>query len=69
MSTMRIEELQSSLELQQLRLTERTSEREAEQALKPSFVKKDTKQSWSKAKKRHGMSQESKASKSDEKKH
>ena len=44
LETMRIEELQSSLEAQELRLTERTSEREVEQALKASFVKKDQKQ-------------------------
>ena len=35
LETMRIEELQSSLEAQELRLSERTSEREAEQALIP----------------------------------
>ncbi|KAK2451727.1 hypothetical protein QL285_010757 [Trifolium repens] len=40
LETMRIEELQSSLEAHELRLTERTSEREVEQALKASFVKK-----------------------------
>ena len=40
---MRIEESQTSLEAQELRLTERTSEREVEQALKASFVKKDQK--------------------------
>ena len=44
LETMRIEELQSSLEAQELRLTERTYEREVEQALKASFVKKDHKQ-------------------------
>ncbi|XP_050876797.1 uncharacterized protein LOC127080519 [Lathyrus oleraceus] len=47
------EKMQSSLEAQELHLTERTSEREVEQALKASFVKKDQKQSWSEAKKRH----------------
>src|ERR1044072_474696 len=35
---LRIEELQSSLEAHELRLTERTSEREVKQALKASFV-------------------------------
>lgn len=44
---MRIEGLQSSLEAQELRLSERTSEREVEQPLKASFVKKDQKKSWS----------------------
>ncbi|KAK2352725.1 hypothetical protein QL285_090440 [Trifolium repens] len=48
LSTMKVEELQSSLEAHELRMTERTSEREAEQALKASFVKKDQKQN------RHG---------------
>src|SRR3954468_23715273 len=43
LETMRIEDLQSSLEAQELRLTERTSEREVEQALKAYFVKKDQK--------------------------
>ena len=41
LETMKIEELQSSLEVHELRLTERTSEREVEQALKASVVKKD----------------------------
>ncbi|KAK2364715.1 hypothetical protein QL285_089556 [Trifolium repens] len=40
LETMRIEELQSSLEAHELRLTERTSEKEVEEALKASFVKK-----------------------------
>ncbi|XP_058725520.1 uncharacterized protein LOC131596799 [Vicia villosa] len=60
---MRIEELQSSLEAQELRLTERTSEREVEQALKASFVKKDQKL------KKHGRSQKSEVLYSDEEKH
>ncbi|XP_058769386.1 uncharacterized protein LOC131643253 [Vicia villosa] len=60
---MRIEELQSSLEAQELRLTERTSEREVEQALKASFVKKDQKL------KKHGRSQKSEVFYSDEEKH
>lgn len=64
LDTMRIEELQSSLEAQELRLIERTSEREVEQALKASFVKKDQKQN------RHGGSfQKSETSISDEKKY
>src|SRR3954462_6435459 len=41
LETMRIEKLQSSLEAQELRPTERTSEREVEQAQNDSFVKKD----------------------------
>ncbi|XP_050914978.1 uncharacterized protein LOC127129917 [Lathyrus oleraceus] len=44
---MRIKELQNSLEVQELRLIERTSQREVEQDLKAIFVKKDQKQSWS----------------------
>src|SRR3954470_3270621 len=52
LETMRIEELQSSLEAHESRLTERTFEREVEQALKASFVKKDQKQSWLEAKNR-----------------
>ncbi|XP_058756745.1 uncharacterized protein LOC131629958 [Vicia villosa] len=60
---MRIEELQSSLDAQELRLTERTSEREVEQALKASFVKKDQKL------KKHGRSQKSEVFYSDEEKH
>ncbi|KAK2391014.1 peroxidase P7 [Trifolium repens] len=60
---MRVEELQSSLEAHELRMTERTSEREAEQALKASFVKKDQKQN------RHGRAQMSEAFYSDEKKY
>ncbi|KAK2401579.1 hypothetical protein QL285_051162 [Trifolium repens] len=63
LSTMRVEELQSSLEAHELRMTERTSEREAEQALKASFVKKDQKQN------RHGRAQMSEAFYSDEKKY
>ncbi|XP_050889517.1 uncharacterized protein LOC127094776 [Lathyrus oleraceus] len=62
LNTMRIEELQRSLEAQELWLTERTSKREVEQALKASFVKKDQKQSWSEAKKRHGRSHKSETS-------
>lgn len=51
---MRIEKLQSSLEVQELRLTERISEREVERALKASSSKKNQKKSWSESKKRHG---------------
>src|ERR1051325_12106409 len=58
---MRIEELQSSLEAHELRLTERTSEREVVHTLKASFVKKDQKL------KKHGRSQKSEAFYSDEK--
>ncbi|XP_050916159.1 uncharacterized protein LOC127131273 [Lathyrus oleraceus] len=53
LSTMRVEELQSSPEAQALRLTERTSKREVEQTLRASFVKKDQKLSFSEAKKIH----------------
>ncbi|KAK2397497.1 hypothetical protein QL285_059065 [Trifolium repens] len=63
LSTMRVEELQSSLEAHELRMTERTSEREAEQALKASVVKKDQKQN------RRGRAQMSEAFYSDEKKY
>ena len=41
LETMKIEELQSSIEAHELHLTDRTSEREVEQALKASVVKKD----------------------------
>src|ERR1044072_2845290 len=44
LEAMKIEELQSSLEAHELRLIDRTSEREVEQDLKASFVKKDQKQ-------------------------
>ncbi|KAK2398886.1 hypothetical protein QL285_048781 [Trifolium repens] len=63
LSSMRVEELQSSLEAHELRMTERTSEREAEQALKASFAKKDQKQN------RHGRAQMSEALYSDKKKY
>ncbi|KAK2383862.1 hypothetical protein QL285_071274 [Trifolium repens] len=63
LSTMRVEELQSSLEAHELRMTERTSEREVEQALKASFVKKDQKQN------RRGKAQMSESFYSDEKKY
>ena len=52
-----------------MRLAERNSEREVEQALKASFVKKDQKHSWSEAKKKHGRSQKSETSTFDEKKY
>src|ERR1051325_10733610 len=65
---MRIEELQSNLEAHELRLTERTSEREVKQALKAYFVKKDQKHSWSEAKNRRG-DRFQKSESSDEKKH
>ncbi|KAK2352988.1 hypothetical protein QL285_090671 [Trifolium repens] len=53
LSSMRIEELQSSLEAQELRLTERNSERKVEQqALKAAFGKNYHKKSWSEAKRR-----------------
>jgi hypothetical protein len=63
LSTIRIEELQSSLEAHELRMTERTSKREAEQALKASVVKKDQKQN------RRDRAQMSEAFYSDEKKY
>lgn len=48
-----IEELQCSLEAQELRLTERNSKKEVEQqALKATSSKKYQKQSWSEAMKR-----------------
>lgn len=70
MSTMRIEEMQSSLEVQESCLTERTSEREVEQALKVSSGKKNQKQSWYEANKRHvGGYHKEEVSNSDENKH
>ncbi|XP_050898000.1 uncharacterized protein LOC127104903 [Lathyrus oleraceus] len=61
LSTMRIEKLQSSLETQKLRLTERNSEMEVEhQALKAASSKKYHKQSWSRARKRSDGVQKSK---------
>lgn len=50
---MRIEYVQSILEEQELRLTERTYEREVEQAMKVSYGKKSKKKSLSEANKRH----------------
>lgn len=66
---MRIEELQSSLEAQELRLTKRNSEREPERALESFFVKKNKKQAWSQNKRKSGGVQNSKFSNLDEKKH
>lgn len=65
-----IEELQSSLNAQELRQIERNSKREFEQALKASSNKKYQKQTWLEANKRHSNgSQKSEGSKFDEKKH
>ena len=67
---MRIEELQSSLEAQELRLTKRNSEREIEQTLKAYFAKKNKKWAWLENKKKNGGgAQKSKLSNQDEKKH
>jgi hypothetical protein len=63
LETMRMEELQSSLEAQELCMTERASERKVEQTLKASFVKKDQKH------RRGDRFQKSETSTSDEKKH
>lgn len=73
--TIRIKELQSSLEVQELRLTERNFERETEHALKAqtrkaSFVKKNYKQACLENKKKNTSgARRSKLSNSDEKKH
>ncbi|XP_058749389.1 uncharacterized protein LOC131622379 [Vicia villosa] len=56
LSIMRIKEFQSILEAQELCLTEITSEREVEWALKASFSRKTQKPSSLEAKKRHGGS-------------
>ncbi|KAK2375565.1 hypothetical protein QL285_076452 [Trifolium repens] len=70
LSYMRIEELQSSLEAQELRLTERNSEREVEQqALKAASGKKHQKQSWSEAKRRSDGVQKPETSTSDKQKY
>lgn len=67
---MRIEDLQNSLEIQELRIIERNSEREVEQTLKVSSSKKNQKQSCLEVKKKHSDDyQKSEASNSDEKKH
>ncbi|XP_050876061.1 uncharacterized protein LOC127079729 [Lathyrus oleraceus] len=60
----------NSLEAQKLCLIERNSEREVKQTLKASSGKKNQKQSWLEANKRHDDGyQKSKASNSNEKKH
>ncbi|KAK2399118.1 hypothetical protein QL285_048980 [Trifolium repens] len=70
LSSMRIEELQSSLEAQELRLTERNSEREVEQqALKAASEKKYQKKSWSEAKNRSDGAQMPETSTSDKQKY
>ncbi|KAK2431500.1 hypothetical protein QL285_029719 [Trifolium repens] len=70
LSSMRIEELQSSLEAQELRLTERTSEREVEQqALKADSGKNHQKKSWSEAKRRSDGVQKPETSNSDKQKY
>jgi hypothetical protein len=70
LSTMRLEELQSSLEAQELRLTERTSEREVEQqALKSASGRKDQKKTWSEAKRRSDGVQKPETSNSDKQKY
>ncbi|KAK2398064.1 hypothetical protein QL285_059570 [Trifolium repens] len=67
---MRIEELQSSLEAQELRLTERNSERKVEQqALKAASEKKYQKKSWSEAKNRSDGAQKPETSTSDKQKY
>ncbi|KAK2458032.1 hypothetical protein QL285_005238 [Trifolium repens] len=70
LSSMRIEELQSSLEAQELRLTERNSEREVEQqALKADSGKNHQKKSWSEAKRRSDGVQKPGTSNSDKQKY
>ncbi|KAK2434653.1 hypothetical protein QL285_019786 [Trifolium repens] len=70
LSSMRIEELQSSLEAQELRLTERNSEREVEQqALKADSGKNHQKKSWSEAKRRSDGVQKPETSNSDKQKY
>jgi hypothetical protein len=67
---MRIEELQSSLEAQELCLTERNSEREVEQqALKADSGKNYQKKSWSEAKRRSDGVQKPETSNSDKQKY
>ncbi|KAK2366172.1 hypothetical protein QL285_079584 [Trifolium repens] len=67
---MRIEELQGSLEAQELRLTERASEREVEQqALKAASGKKHQKKSWSETKRRSDGFQKPETSTSDKQKY
>ncbi|KAK2405626.1 hypothetical protein QL285_054842 [Trifolium repens] len=70
LSSMRIEELQSSLEAQELRLTERNSEREVEQqALKADSGKNYQKKSWSETKRRSDGVQKLETSTSDKQKY
>ncbi|KAK2372329.1 hypothetical protein QL285_073474 [Trifolium repens] len=70
LSSMRIEEVQSSLEAQELRLTERNSKREVEQqALKADSGKNYQKKSWSEAKKRSDGVQKPETSTSDKQKY
>ncbi|WJX37062.1 hypothetical protein P8452_24874 [Trifolium repens] len=69
LSTMRLDELQSSLEAQELRMTERTSEREEQQALKAASGKKHQKKSWSEAKRSSDGAQKPETSTSDEQKY
>ncbi|KAK2376280.1 hypothetical protein QL285_077088 [Trifolium repens] len=70
LSSMRIEELQSSLEAQELRLIERNSEREVEQqALKADSGKNYQKKSWSEAKRRSDGVQKPETSTSDKQKY
>jgi hypothetical protein len=66
---MRIEELQSSLEAQELRLTVRNSEREVEQqALKADSGETYQKKSWSEIKRRSDGVQQLETSTSDKQK-
>ncbi|KAK2372692.1 putative mitochondrial protein [Trifolium repens] len=70
LSSMRIEELQSNLEAQELRLTERNSEREVEQqALKADSGKNYQKKSWSETKRRSNGVQKLETSTSDKQKY
>ncbi|KAK2368483.1 hypothetical protein QL285_081674 [Trifolium repens] len=67
---MRIEELQSSLEAQELRLTERNSEREVQQqALKAASEMKYQKKSWSEAKNKSDGAQKPETPTSDKQKY
>lgn len=51
---MRVEELHSSLEAQELCLIERNSKRETKQSFQASFGQKNKKQAWLKNKKNNG---------------
>ena len=58
LGTMRVKDLQSSLEAHELHMTERTSEREVEQqGLKVTPGKKYQKQTWSEARKKTNSGQ------------